>query len=369
MTGEIILSAEQLTVGYGKTPVVGEISLHADAGEILCLIGPNGAGKSTILKTLIRQLKPLGGVILMEDAPIADMKERDLAKKSAAVLTGRVDPELMTCEEVVETGRYAYTGMLGILSAHDRETVDEAIRTVGIEEIRERDFNRISDGQRQRVLLARALCQEPQLLVMDEPTSFLDIRNKLEFMGILRRLVREKQIAVILSLHELELAQKFTDRIACVKDGVIAEVGSPEEIFTGQTIRTLYNVEHGSYDSLYGTVEGERNDAPPRVFVVGGGGSGIPVYRKLQREGIPFATGVLPENDLDLPVAGALASVVITGPAYEPVSAERADEALEVLKRCEKAVCTVKSFGSVNRENRRLLDYAAEHGLLENVKK
>ena len=215
------LSTEGLSVGYGRTAVVDGIRIRVEAGEILCLIGPNGAGKSTILKTLIRQLQPMGGTVLLENTPLPDMKERELARKSAAVLTGRIAPELMTCEEVVAMGRYPYTGMLGILSNADREKVDETIRIVGMEEIRKKDFDRISDGQRQRVMLARALCQEPKLLVMDEPTSFLDIRNKLEFLSILRRLVRERKLAVVMSLHELDLAQKFCDRIVCVGDGKV----------------------------------------------------------------------------------------------------------------------------------------------------
>lgn len=359
------LSTEGLSVGYGRTAVVDGIRIRVEAGEILCLIGPNGAGKSTILKTLIRQLQPMGGTVLLENTPLPDMKERELARKSAAVLTGRIAPELMTCEEVVAMGRYPYTGMLGILSDADREKVDETIRIVGMEEIRKKDFDCISDGQRQRVMLARALCQEPKLLVMDEPTSFLDIRNKLEFLSILRRLVRKRKLAVVMSLHELDLAQKFCDRIVCVGDGKVRAVGTPEEIFSGDVIRDLYRVEHGSYDCLFGTAEPERNGAPPRVFVIGGGGSGIPLYRRLQREGIPFASGVLPENDLDLPVAKALASVVITDRANEPVSAERAEEALAVLKTCETVICTVDQFGTVNRENRRLRDYAEEHGLLK----
>ena len=368
MKNNPILVTENLCVGYGKTAVVDGVELRVDPGKILCLIGPNGAGKSTILKTLIRQLQPLNGTVLLENAPLSELKERELAKKSAAVLTGRVSPELMTCEEVIETGRYPHTGMLGILSQTDREKVEEAIRIAGVEEVRYRRFECISDGQRQRVLLARALCQEPELLIMDEPTSFLDIRNKLEFLDILRRLVREKKIAAILSLHELELAQKFTDRIVCIREGKISAVGTPEEIFVGDQIRDLYSIEHGNYDALFGTVEAEKIKGVPRVFVIGGGGSGIPVYRRLQREGIPFAAGVLSENDLDLPVAKALASVIITDRAYEAVSTERVEEALAVLKECEEVICTVGQFGDVNRENELLWKYAAEHKLLKLLK-
>ena len=365
MENNSFLSVENLTVGYGKTEIVRQICFQAAAGEILCLIGPNGVGKSTILKTLIRELQPLSGVILLDHQPLERMKERELARKSAAVLTGKIAPEFMTCEEMVSAGRYPYTGMLGILSEKDRQVVDEIIELVGIAGIRNRELTQISDGQRQKVMLARALCQEPKLLIMDEPTSYLDIRNKLEFMSLIRRLAREKQITVILSLHELDLAQKFSDRVICIQEGRITEIGTPEDIFSGNHIQTLYKVEHGSYDCLFGTVEPECNLAPPRVFVIGGGGSGIPIYRMLQRQGIPFAAGVLPENDLDLPVAKALASVVITDRANEPISAACVADALQIMKNCETVLCPTEVFGMVNRENKRLREYAAEHAMLQ----
>lgn len=364
MNQDLILSVDRLTAGYGNSAVVHEICLQAAPGEILCLIGPNGAGKSTVLKTLMRELPPLGGTILLDDQPLAALNEIEHARRSAAVLTSRISPELITCEEVVALGRYPYTGRLGILSDLDRRRIDEVVSLVGIEDIRTRQFDRISDGQRQRVLLARALCQDPGLLILDEPTSFLDIRSKLEFMSLLRRLVRETQIAVILSLHELDLAQKFSDRILCIREGRLVAAGSPEEIFSGDTVDRLYNVEHGHYDSLFGSVEAERITAPPKVFVIGGGGSGIPVYRRLQRAGISFAAGVFPENDLDLPTARALASALFVDAAWEPVSAVRVDEALTVLRQCSAVLCPLEEFGSVNRENCRLLRHAEEHGLL-----
>ena len=134
----------------------------------------------------------------------------------------------------------------------------------------------------------------------------------------------------------------------------------------GGYIEQLYDIENGSYDSLAGTAEAPRTEGAPRVFVIGGGGSGIPLYRRLCRLGIPFAAGVLPENDLDLPTARALAAIVIIDRANEPVSAEKVNEAMEVLKSCERVVCTT-SFGSVNLENRRLLEYAKAHNMLINV--
>ena len=361
-----LLYTDKLSVGYGDRTVVSDIALSAEPGQILCLIGPNGAGKSTLLKTLLRLLPPTAGAVYLEGKELRAYSERELARRSAAMLTGRPEPELMKSAEVVAAGRYPYTGRLGILSEEDRRVVRESMEKVGVSELADTDFTHLSDGQRQRVLLARALCQEPRLLILDEPTSFLDIRHKLDFLQLLRELVRERQLAVVMSMHELELAQRFADRLLCIRDGRVDRAGSPEEIFSGGYIEQLYGLARGSYDALAGTAEAGRMEGAPQVFVIGGGGSGIPVYRLLQRLGIPFAAGVLPENDLDTPTAKALGVQVITDRANEPVSAARADEALKVLASCEYAVCTT-GFGSVNRENRRLLEYAGKRGMLRGM--
>ena len=358
------LQTQGLAIGYGKKLVAEDIALLSEPGQILCLIGPNGAGKSTLLKTLLRQLPPLAGAVYLDGRKLEELSERELARSSAAVLTGRPTPELMRCNDLVALGRFPYTGRLGILSEEDRRIVRESMEMTGTWALRDEDFTRVSDGQRQRVLLARAICQQPRLLVMDEPTSFLDIRHKLEFLHLLRALVRQRGLAAVLSMHELDLAQKFSDRLVCLKNGRVDRIGTPGEIFGGDYIRRLFDVTEGSYDSLFGTAEPAGAGGPPRAFVIGGGGSGIPVYRALARRAVPFAAGVLPENDLDVPTAQALASVLFTDRADEPVSAARVDEALAVLKSCESVYCTRGGFGSVTRENRRLLLCAEELGLL-----
>ena len=246
-----ILNARKLSVGYGEKTVVADITFSAAAGQILCLIGPNGAGKSTLLKTLIRALPPLGGELLLAGRALGDYRERELARLCATVLTGKPEPELMRCEEVVAAGRYPYTGRLGILTEKDRLVVRETMEKVGITALADLDFTRISDGQRQRVLLARALCQQPRLLVLDEPTSFLDIRHKLEFLGLLRALAGERQIAVVMSMHELELAARFADTLLCIKGGRVDRAGTPADIFTGGYIDSLYGMEPGSWESLF----------------------------------------------------------------------------------------------------------------------
>jgi len=214
------------------------------------------------------------------------------------------------------------------------------------------------------VLLARAICQEPEVIVLDEPTSFLDIRYKLELLTVLKQLVREKQVAVILSLHEIDLAQKLSDRLICVHNGRIERCGTPEQVFTGDYIRTLYDLERGTYNEQFGSLELERVTGEPRVFVIGGGGSGTALYRRLQRRGIPFAAGILPENDVELPTARALAVETVTERAYQPIGEDAYARAQALVRQCGNAVCCLDLFGPVNEKNRVLRDWAQQEGLL-----
>ena len=233
------LYTENLAVGYSGQVLIEDICLHLRRGEIMTLIGPNGSGKSTILRSVIRQISPIRGAVYLDGRPMDRMTALETAKRLSVLMTDRVHPELMTCRDVTATGRYPYTGKLGLLTAEDWEKVDEALALVHGEDLADRDFSQISDGQRQRILLARAICQEPEVIVLDEPTSFLDIRYKLELLSILKDMVRRRGLAVLMSLHELDLAQKISDRVACVHNHAIERCGPPEEIFSGGYILEL----------------------------------------------------------------------------------------------------------------------------------
>ncbi len=238
------IRAKDLSVGYGKV-VIDNASFQVEAGEIIAMIGPNGAGKSTILKTITRQLKKLSGTIAISGKEDAELSGEELAKKLSMVMTERVHPELMTCFEVVSTGRYPYTGRLGILTAEDRRLVADAIRMVGAEDVVDKDFMKISDGQRQRVMLARAIAQEPEIMILDEPTSFLDIQYKIDILSVIKKLAREKNIAVLMSIHELEFVPAVADRVIAICDGGIYKIGTPDEIFTGENLEKLYGMKTG----------------------------------------------------------------------------------------------------------------------------
>ena len=362
---EAYLRTENLAAGYDGKAWIREISIHASRGEIVTLIGPNGAGKSTILKSIAGQLKPVGGVVSLDGRMMEQWPETEIARRMAVMMTERMQPELMTCFDVAAMGRYPHTGRFGILSETDRAIVREALAMVHAEELEDREFSRISDGQKQRILLARAICQQPQIILLDEPTSFLDIRHKMELLTILKTLVRKKQVAVLMSMHELDLAQKVSDLVICVHGDRIERCGVPEEIFTDEYIRQLYGVTAGSYNASFGCLEMEPARGKPEVFVIAGGGSGIPVFRQLQRQGIPFATGVLQENDVDYQVAKALASKVVTEKSFEEISEARYQEAVELMRSCKKVILAVSGFGSMNRRNEELKKEAEKLGILE----
>lgn len=245
---EYYFKTEQMSVGYQGKPLIRDIEIGLQRGEILTLIGPNGAGKSTILKSIAKQLKLIHGVVYLDKRELSQMSGSDLSKKMAVVFTEKMKTELMTCEDVVATGRYPYTGSFGVLSKEDYESVREAMELVHVTEIKNQDFNRISDGQRQRVMLARAICQEPEIIILDEPTSFLDVKYKLEFLSLLLELRAKRELTVIMSLHELELSKIISDKILCIKEGYVERCGTPEEIFESDFIKRLFHIKEDCFE-------------------------------------------------------------------------------------------------------------------------
>lgn len=357
---DFYFSTQQLTVGYDGVPLIHDITIDIARGEIVTLIGPNGSGKSTILKSITRQLKMIGGQVFIASEELRRLSYKDLSTKMAVVLTERMKPELMTCRDIVATGRYPYTGRLGILSASDEAKVESAMAAVHALELRNRDFNAISDGQRQRVLLARAICQEPEIIILDEPTSFLDIRHKLQLLSILRDMAKQKGITVIMSLHEIDLAQKISDKIICVKGDHIARAGEPDKVFDEDAIRDLYEIDQGSFDPVFGSIELPRPEGDPRVLVLSACGTGIPVFRSLQKQGVPFVAGILYTNDIDYRLARVLAMEVIEEKPFMPISDNAFNRALYWLDRCSRVINAGVEIGECNSRMAELIERARD---------
>ena len=289
-----------LAVGYGA-PLLQGIDLRAERGKILALIGPNGAGKSTLLKTLAGQLAAQGGAVLLDGRGLTDYTPSARARKLALMVPHTARTELMTAFEVAAAGRYPYTGRLGILSEADRQQVRDALQLVQADALADRDFAKLSDGQRQRVLLARAVCQQPEILLLDEPTSFLDVKGKAELMSILRTLARDKNVAVVVTLHELELARKLADAVVCVAPQGVSAVLTPQAAFAEENICRLFDLSKEQYAALFA-----KNDDKPKFehYIRSG--------RRLLRCG--YTTGTCAA----LGAAGA-ARLLLTGRAPESV--------------------------------------------------
>lgn len=334
-----VLRVSNLAVGHGKRPIVEHVSFDVNAGEVIALIGPNGSGKTTLLRTLAGQLEPIFGSIELYGRALEALHPSELACTIAAMFTERPRTELLTCKDVVELGRYPYTGRLGVLSCADRVEVQSAMEKVGIWDLRDRDFSHMSDGQRQRALIARALVQQTELLLLDEPTSYLDIRSQLDMLQLFRTHARANGVAVLVSLHEIDLAQKAADRIIGIREGRIWAQGTPEEVFTREQIEKLYDLLPQTFNETFGSVELPRPDGPARVFVMSGNGSGAACFRTLQRHDIPFAVGILHPHDVDCALARSLATRVVYRRPASPHDGESYQEALEVLRSCGALIC------------------------------
>ena len=356
---------KDLSVGYNGKVLIHDIDITIRKGEIVTLIGPNGAGKSTILKTIIRQLAKIAGTVTVEGRDVQKFSYKELATKMAVVLTERLHPELMTCFDVVSMGRHPYTGRLGLLSPEDREIVMETMKAVHIEDLAERDFNSISDGQKQRVLLARAIAQEPEIIILDEPTSFLDIRYKLELLQMLKEMAKAKGITVVMTLHEIDLAMKISDRMICVKGDMIYRCGTPEEIMDDDVIRTLYEIDNGFFDCRFGSIELKGAEGEPEILVLSAGGSGIPVYRHMVRGRKPFAAAILAKNDIDYAVASKLAVEVVTEEPFCEISDRAYARTLELIKQCKRVIVTDFPIGETNRRMAELIEAARQQGKIK----
>ncbi len=242
---------QQAAVGYGRRIVLEDLDFALRRGEIFVLLGPNGAGKSTLLKTMSRALPPVRGRVLLDGRDMRSFSNEELAARSAVMLTDRPRPELMTVRDVVSMGRYPYTGRFGRLRPEDEPPVRAAMEDMELLKLGERDFRELSDGQKQRTLLARALAQEPELLVLDEPTGYLDIHYKLRLLKVLKRKAAAG-MTVLASLHEIELARLLADRLLTVKDGHAEHLGTASEIFRPEIIAPLYDIREEEYQLLYG---------------------------------------------------------------------------------------------------------------------
>lgn len=243
------MKLNSVQAGYGKKIVVDGVTLDVKKGEIITLIGPNGGGKSTLIKSVNGSLKLIGGSVFIDGRSLSELSAKEISKSMSVVTTERVKPVLMTCRDVVMSGRLPFTGAFGVYGPEDEKETDRALKLMNIEHLSEVPFSDMSDGQKQRTLIARAIAQTPEYLVMDEPTSYMDIKHRLGLMKVIKGLA-DDGITIVMSLHELELALEVSDRLLLVYDDGHILVKTPEEVIEGGLLKELFDLSDDMYKKV-----------------------------------------------------------------------------------------------------------------------
>jgi iron complex transport system ATP-binding protein len=237
-----LLKAKSLDVGYGERLVVEQLSVDILKGGVTALVGPNGSGKSTLLKTLARLLKPKGGGVYLDGKSITRMHTAEVAREIAILPQGPVAPSGLTVGELVEQGRFPHAGALRMLRQQDYKYIEEALTLTDMMEFAHRALETLSGGERQRAWIALALAQATPVLLLDEPTTFLDIGHQLEVLELVKRLNAEKGMTIILVLHDLNQAARYADRMIALDGGRIVADGTPEAVLTASLLAEVFGV-------------------------------------------------------------------------------------------------------------------------------
>lgn len=237
------LKAEKLTAGYDGPAILSDVSLAVADGTMTVLVGPNGSGKSTLLKTMARILSPQSGAVLLDGKSIHASKSREVARKMGLLPQGPIAPEGLTVRELVAQGRFPHQGLMRQWMAEDEKAVEAAMAKASVTEFADRPVDSLSGGQRQRCWIAMVLAQETDLLLLDEPTTFLDLKVQVDLMELLADLAHGGGRTLVVVLHELSLAAAYADHLVMMKDGKIACAGTPAEIFTAERLKHVFDLD------------------------------------------------------------------------------------------------------------------------------
>ncbi len=373
--GVSLLQMRGVTFGYERQPLLYDISLSVDSGEMVGLLGPNGSGKTTLLRLLSGVLQPQAGEVLLEGRDVRHWGRRGLAQRIAVVPQELHMPFAFTVEHMVSLGRTPFVrSFLGSFSRNDQLVVRDAMEATGVTALAGRIFNELSGGERQRVMIAMALAQEPAALLLDEPTSHLDIKYQVETLELVRRLNRERGVTVIAAMHDLNLAARYFPRLILFQRAVVADAG-PAQVLEPGLLSRVYgvNVQVGimrgaAHLSVLppGDEESEGEawqQAQPAVHVMAGGGSGAVLMRALADAHVPFVAGALNIGDSDHALALRLAEDVITEQPYAPISPEAIARVRASLARVKLLIICPVPIGPGNLVLLQEAVAAAQRGL------
>jgi len=355
---------DNLHAGYNGAAVLQGVSIELEPSAFVGVIGPNGSGKTTLLRSISRALPPRAGLVALDGRDVYGMPSREFARRVAVVPQDTLVAFDFTVLEIALMGRSPRLGRFAVENSRDVEIATDALARTGTAHLKDRSINALSGGERQRVMMARALAQEPEVLLLDEPTSHLDISFQFEIMDLVKSLNRERGLTVLAVLHDLNLASQYCDRLVMIGQGKVQASGSPEDVITSEHIRRVYGAEvwvrrHPTTHRPY-VISGVRPktraaaaafDKAPRVHVIGGGGTGAPIVAKLARRGYLVTCGVLNEGDADQEVAEALDVAYVPQQPFSPISPDSHARHLELIGPADVVVLTDVPAGNGNLLN------------------
>jgi len=355
------LKVQGLYFKYNNTNILEDIYLELNSGDFVGILGPNGCGKTTLLNNINRWLKPTKGSVYLNDIDLARLTPKNLAKHVATV-TQDVSIDInFSVYQVVLMGRNPYLKNFQSESQEDLEIAKAAMEFVDIWNLRDKPVNQLSGGERQRVLIARALAQQPQILLLDEPTSHLDINYQWELLELLKKMVAEKKLIVLAVLHDLNLASIFCDKVILLKDHKIYKMGPVKDILTEQNIKDVFNIDvrvtlHKETKRPVISFLGRphKKDRPRsfnKLHVICGGGEGEELLYYLNSRGYEISVGVVNRGDTDWKTAKLLNLTVIEEKPFSPISDEKIDENSKHITSCDAVIMADIPFGYGNLGN------------------
>jgi iron complex transport system ATP-binding protein len=369
---ELALELASVSAGYAGAPVVRSVDLVVRPGEVVGLVGPNGSGKTTLIRVASRALRPSAGRVRVRGDDLYAMGARTAARLVAVVPQDVVPAFSFTALEVVLMGRAPYLSRWGGGGPGDWARARAAMAATQVQHLADRPVDELSGGERRRVILAQALAQDTPVLLLDEPTTHLDVRHVLDLLGIVRGLATRDRRAVLAIHHDLNLAAATCDRLVVLHRGRVTAEGSPRAVVTPTLLREVYGVEaEVDVDRLTGRpaihVGPPQPTAPPlgrRAHVVGGAGRGAPVMRRLAELGFEVSAGVLHASDTDEDVAARLNLARVSVPAFSHIDPQSEQACRELMESAQLVVVCDAPFGPGNVANLRLALEAARSGVV-----
>ena len=357
-----LLRVNDLSVSIAGTQIIDSVSFSLERGEILGVVGANGSGKTTLIKAIAGLIKSDSGAFSVERVDASDLSHNDRAR-IISYMPQQVESHPFTAFEAVLMGRYPHLGRLQLEGTADREIAWSVMRRTGTEVFADRRLDTLSGGERQRVVLARVLAQQPQILLMDEPTASLDLEHQILTMDLINQEVAKRRSGAVVILHDLSLAARFCDRLLLMQNGRVTATGTPWEVLTPENLRTAFNIE--------GLVEPDPVTGMPHVLVLGsqnsnskelvgsgrtvhlvcGAGSGRQLMHQLTVAGYRVTAGVLGTGDSDREAAERLGVKYVSAPPFSPITESQHSEHIGLIKRADHVVLCPMAVGMNNLRN------------------